>query len=113
MFNIIDNLRKLIFYKKTTKPAVDFINFLKNETNKREKLYIAIKIQKSFDEYCTKLKKLEDFIKIIKPNDYKDKLERVKFLDERCLDLIDIIDDLQDKFNITSKQIKDNKLMIF
>ena len=113
MFNIINDLEKLIFNKKTTKPAVDFINFLNNETNKREKLYIAVKIQQSFDKYCNKLDQLEDFIKIIKPNNYKNKLERIKFLDERCLDLIDIIDDLQDKFNITSKQIKDNELMIF
>ncbi len=113
MFNIINDLQKLIFNKKTTKPAVDFINFLTNETNKREKLYIAVKIQQSFSKYCNKLDQLEDFIKIIKPNNYKNKLEKIKFLDERCLDLIDIIDDLQDKFNITSKQIKDNELMIF
>ena len=112
MFNIINDLEKLIFRKKTTKPAVNFINFLNNETNKREKLYIAVKIQQSFDEYCNKLEQLENFIKIVKPS-AKNYLERVKFLDERCLDLIEIIDDLKDKFNITDKQIKDNELMIF
>ena len=115
MFNIIDDLKKLIFNKKTTKPAVDFINFLNNETNKREKLYIAVKIQQSFDEYCNKLNQLEDFVKIIRADKIKveNYNERIKFLDERCLDLIEIIDDLKEKFNITDKQIEDNELMIF
>lgn len=113
MFNIIDNLEKMIFNNKNTKQAYDFINFLTNETTKREKLYIAVQIQASFNEYCNKLEKIEDFLKIIKPEGHKSFLERVKFLDERCLELIDIIDDLQVKFNITDKQIKDNELMIF
>jgi len=113
MYHIINDLQKLIFNKKTTKPAVDFINFLNNETNKREKLYIGVKIQQSFDEYCLKLKQLEEFIKIVRPLYEKTYLERIKFLDERCLDLIEIIDDLKDKFNITTKQIWDNELMIF
>ena len=113
MFNIIDNLEKMIFNNKNTKQLNDFIDFLTNETTKREKLYIAVKIQASFNKYCNKLEKIEDFVKIIKPHGHKRFLERVKFLHERCLELIDIIDDLQDKFNITDKQIKDNELMIF